>query len=111
MNRPLDSSHGNAAGTSAQAGQCDAHLTPDAQGRTWLTPGQTVRMFIGYSEVACHMRVAGTVMDVRLTTGIHPMAQLYSDNGHPFSFPIGTGEAGIFGSTRDGFYTYAEGQS
>ena len=47
-------------------------------------------------------------MAVQLTSGVHPMAQLLCENGSPFSFPIGTGEAGIYGSTREGHYTYAE---
>ncbi len=55
------------------------------------------------------MRVADAVMTVQLTTGTYPMAQLISDDGHPFSVPIGTGEAGIFGSVREGFYAYTEG--
>lgn len=86
----------------------DGRLYLDAHGRVWLSPGQVVRMRIGYSEVACHLRVAGTVMDVQVTTGEYPMAQLFRD-GKRFSAPVTTGEAGIYGCRTDGFYVYPDG--
>ena len=46
-----------------------------------------------YSEVCMHMHVAGKVMFVA-PHGPH-MAQLYTLSGHPFSFPITNGEAGL----------------
>ncbi len=55
-----------------------------------------------------HMRVAGRVMEVELTGGKYPAAQLFDDDGSEFSFPITTGEAGIHGSLRDGFYCYPD---
>jgi hypothetical protein len=86
----------------------DGRLYLDAHGRVWINPGQVVRMRVGYSEVACHLRVCGLVMDVQLTSGEYPMAQLYRD-GRAYSAPITTGEAGIFGCRRDGFYAYPDG--
>ncbi len=108
VNTTLDSS-GTSPARDSGAGMASTMATPDACGRTWLTPGQSVRVRLPWSEVCCHMRVADAVMTVQLTTGTYPMAQLISDDGHPFSVPIGTGEAGIFGSVREGFYAYTEG--
>lgn len=54
--------------------------------------GMVVAVELPYSEVNMHMRVAGKVMNVE----VHPtMAQILSDDGKPFSFPITHGEAGI----------------
>lgn len=98
----------NAAGTGTAA---TALYTADEHGRVWLTPGESVRIRLPWSEVCAHMRVADTVMTVQLTTGDYPMAQLIKADGQPFSFPIGTGEAGIYGNRRDGFYAYpADGE-
>jgi hypothetical protein len=71
-------------------------------------PGDRVRLELPHSEVCMHMRVAGRVMDVRMTEGRYPMAQLLNSDGSEFSFPIGTGEAGIFGDLDRGFYCYPE---
>lgn len=50
------------------------------------------RIELPYSEVCLHMRVAGRRM---LVGPAGPrMAQLYDDDGKPFSFPITRGEAG-----------------
>jgi hypothetical protein len=62
-----------------------------------VRPGDRVRIELPYSEVCMHMRVAGRVMDVRMTDGRYPMAQLLNSDGSEFSFPITTGEAGIYG--------------
>lgn len=78
----------------------------DTSGRAWLLPGMSIRVRLPYSEVCMHMGCAGKVMVVQLTSGAHPMAQLYSAPGVPFSFPVGTGEASIYGNSRDGFYAY-----
>lgn len=46
-----------------------------------------------YSEVCMHLRVAGTPVLVEpLDRG---MAQLYTPDGDPISFPITRGEAGL----------------
>jgi len=83
--------------------------------RVDVEPGEVVRLEIPYSEVCMHMRVAGRVMDVLLTTSAagYAKAQLLQDDGTPFSFPIAPEEAGI---RRDysvtdrpvGFYAYRE---
>lgn len=73
-----------------------------------VRPGDRVRIELPYSEVCMHMRVAGRVMDVRMTDGRYPMAQLLNPDGSEFSAPILTGEAGIFGDVERGFYCYPE---
>ena len=73
-----------------------------------IRPGDRVRLELPYSEVCMHMRVAGRVMDVRMTEGRYPMAQLLNADSSEFSFPITTGEAGIFGDVDRGFYCYPE---
>ena len=73
-----------------------------------IQPGDRVRLELPYSEVCMHMRVAGRVMDVRMTGGRYPMAQLLNPDGSEFSFPITTGEAGIYGDIERGFYYYPE---
>lgn len=71
-----------------------------------VVPGDRVRVRLPYSELCCHMRVAGRVMAVEITDGAYPAAQLIGDDGSPFSAPITLGEAGIYGSMRDGLYAY-----
>ena len=73
-----------------------------------IRPGWQVRLELPYSEVCMHMRVAGKVMDVRMTEGRYPMAQLLKPNGFEFSAPILPCEAGIYGSVDEGFYCYPE---
>jgi hypothetical protein len=73
-----------------------------------VRPGDRVRLELPFSEVCMHMRVAGRVMDVRMTEDQYPMAQLLNADGSEFSFPITTGEAGIFGDVDRGFYYYPE---
>ncbi|MGW3274935.1 hypothetical protein ACWDFH_26195 [Streptomyces kronopolitis] len=73
--------------------------------KTYVQPGDTVAMRLGFSEVAMHMRVADKVMPVRITTEQpHPMAQILGDFESPFSFPIHTGEAGFY-TDADGIYS------
>jgi hypothetical protein len=74
-----------------------------------IKPGDRVPLELPYSEVCMHMRVAGRVMDVQLTDGEYPMAQLMNEDGSEFSLPVTTGEAGIYGTLRDGFYCYPKG--
>jgi len=73
-----------------------------------LRPGDRVRIELPHSEVCMHMRVAGRVMDVRMTEGRYPMAQLLNPDGSEFSAPILTAEAGIYGDVERGFYCYPE---
>ena len=73
-----------------------------------VRPGDRVRIELPYSEVCMHMRLAGRVMDVRMTEGRYPMAQLLNPDGSEFSAPILTAEAGIYGDVDRGFYYYPE---
>lgn len=53
---------------------------------------QRVTVELGYSEVLVHLRVAGKTRKVDvLPNG----AQLLDEDGHPLSFPVSHGEAGI----------------
>ena len=76
-----------------------------------LRPGDRVRIELPHSEVCMHMRVAGRVMDVRMTEGRYPMAQLLNPDGSELSAPILTAEAGIYGDVERGFYCYPEKES
>lgn len=73
--------------------------------KRYMNPGETVRLELPYSEVCMHMQVAGKVMDVELLDRQYPMAQLYNDDGSPYSAPITTGEAGFY-SEGDRYYCY-----
>jgi hypothetical protein len=61
-----------------------------------------------------HLHVAGTVMAVEVIRGWYPnarpsfTAQLYDDAGEPFSFPVLTADAGIYGY-GDHLYCYPAG--
>ena len=68
----------------------------DTQHRVYLTPGDIVPVELPYSEVACHMRVAGRVFAVQLTATGHPAAQILTGDGQLYSFPVTTGEAGLY---------------
>jgi hypothetical protein len=72
-----------------------------------VRPGDRVRLELPCSEVCMSMRVAGKVMTVVVTTGRYPMAQLIDGEGHEFSGPITTGEAGIYGYGAE-MYAYGE---
>jgi hypothetical protein len=57
-----------------------------------------------YSEAAMHLRVAGKVMGFQIVSP--NMAQLFElPAWKPYSFPVTTGEAGIF-SDASGLYYY-----
>jgi hypothetical protein len=51
------------------------------------------RVSLPYSEVCCHMQVAGKVRPV-LPCG-HGMAWILNNDGSTFSFPVTRGEAGV----------------
>lgn len=71
-----------------------------------LNRGDIAMIEIGYSEVCVHMRVAGKVMPVQVTTGLHPAAQLLDASGKPYSFPVTLGEAGIYTDSTGQPYAY-----
>jgi len=53
---------------------------------------QRVQVTLGYSEVLCHLRLAGRTTNVDvLPEGV----QLLDEDNQPISFPITHGEAGI----------------
>ncbi|MFJ4739128.1 hypothetical protein [Streptomyces sp. NPDC088775] len=74
--------------------------------KTYVNPGDTVLMRIGYSEVAVHMRVADKVMPVRVTETDYPMAQILADYENNFGGAITLGEAGLY-TDREGIYSDA----
>ncbi len=55
-------------------------------------PENTVRVKLPHSEVAMHMQLAGRD---RWVAASGRAAQIYSDDGQPFSFPVLLGEAGL----------------
>jgi hypothetical protein len=61
--------------------------------RPSTVPADAILLEQPYSEVCCHMRVAGKPMWVAPVGAL--MAQLYDLNGVKFSFPITRGEAGL----------------
>ncbi|MFD7552444.1 hypothetical protein [Streptomyces sp. NPDC059816] len=76
--------------------------------KTTVEPGDTVLMRIGHSEVARHMRAAGKLMPVRITTGgPSPMAQILGDYAHPFGGAITLGEAGLYTGSDGVIYSDA----
>lgn len=80
----------------------------DYKRKTYVQPGETVRMELSYSEACMHMEVAGTVMEVKLVANaFNPgacFAQLYKD-GRKYSGPVTTGEAGFY-QDEGGYYYY-----
>lgn len=60
-------------------------------------------MMIEWSEAATHLKVAGTMMGVELDGP--RSVQLFKTDGTMFSFPILTGEAGVYQDDK-GFYFY-----
>lgn len=77
--------------------------------KVYVKPGNIVRdMTIGHSEVAMHMRVAGTQMDVRIVPSAWgAAAQLLRPDGSDFSAAILMGEAGFY-QDQNGFYFNTE---
>jgi hypothetical protein len=79
----------------------------------YVNPGDMVRVIGNYSEVMCHMRVAGKPIVVELLykhhgTNIYFYAQVYKDL-RPCGGPITTGEAGFFfDSEKNQYYTYED---
>jgi hypothetical protein len=69
--------------------------------KTPVTIGESITVTLPYSEVCMHMKVAGKQMTVILQSPWQ--AQLFDQEGKPFSFPISPGEAGIMWDDK-GFY-------
>jgi hypothetical protein len=68
--------------------------------------GQRVRVVGCWSEVMMHFGLAEKPVEIALTGGPHPMAEVYV-NGRLFSAPITPGEAGFYwDDTRKRHYTY-----
>lgn len=74
----------------------------------YVRPGETARMLMPYSEVCMHLRVAGTIRDVRVEPGGEhgPYAQILNGHGGPFSIGILMGEAGFYHDPAQGWYFY-----
>lgn len=60
--------------------------------RRAVAVGQEIEVILPHSEVCRHMRVAGHLRTIRV---LEQSAQILNDDGSPFSFPIGHGEAGV----------------
>ena len=76
---------------------------------TPIIPGQRGITILPHSEVCVHMRVAGKKMGIEV---VSPRAvQLYElPAWKPFSFPVLTGEAGVFSEANGDLYYYGEGR-
>jgi hypothetical protein len=72
--------------------------------RLSIRPGEYAQVEIGFSEVACHLGIAGKTMTVKLLDDGR-MAQVYDANERKYSAPITYGEAGIYRDAA-GFYHY-----
>jgi hypothetical protein len=70
-----------------------------------ILPGQRGSKTLPHSEVCMHMRVSGKTMAFELLAKEYPSVQLYQADGRPFSFPILTGEAGLY-RDEEGYYYY-----
>lgn len=73
--------------------------------RLSIRPGEFAHVEIGFSEAACHLRIAGETRLVQLLPDAPHMVQVYDADEHKFSFPITYGEAGIYRDAA-GFYHY-----
>jgi hypothetical protein len=83
--------------------------------KTYMKPGQRVRYIGPYSEVMCHMKIAGHPYYVELigvkmlNESIYHSARVYGLEQFDPSYgsPVTLGEAGIH-QDEGGYYTYAE---
>jgi len=69
--------------------------------------GHRGRKVMPHSGVCLHMRIAGKELDFEVRDS--GMVQLYREDGSPLSFPVTSGEAGLFRDTTDNafeFYYY-----
>lgn len=59
--------------------------------------GEVFEAEMPHSEVCMHMRVAGKRMNAVVLQGAYlPVVQLLDEEFNAFSFPITTGEAGVY---------------
>lgn len=72
--------------------------------KTYAIVGETVRMELAYSEAAMHLQVAGHVRNVRIVAP--GQAQILTDDGQDYSFPILMGEAGFYQESDGRWYYY-----
>ena len=93
-----------------QQGMAEMVLTLEVQGllgvkhmgKRYVQPGERVAIEAPYSEVCCHMQIAGKPM-LAMVLPSRYAAQLYTPDGREFSAPVTPGEAGFY-SDADGFY-------
>jgi hypothetical protein len=78
--------------------------TDNRPSKRYAERGSVYRSRMPHSEVCCHLKVAGKLMDWMLQGR---MVQLLSEDLHPFSFPILAGEAGVF-EDGNGLYFYED---
>lgn len=74
------------------------------QTKVEVKTGDVVLLEMGASDVCMFMRIVGQQLWVEV---LEHGAQLYKD-GHPYSFPITHGEAGIYTPKGQPWYTYRE---
>ncbi len=73
---------------------------------TKVEPGKKYRVLMPYSEVCMFMQIADKPMLIEMINEKYPVIQLYKEDGSIYSFPITTGEAGVYYNSEDGYYTY-----
>lgn len=82
------------------------------QDRRYVNPGETVRMELAWSEAAMHMQVAGKIHNVTLLPSSNTcVAQILTEDGSHYSFPILYGEAGFYRDEQGRYYYYAPQES
>jgi hypothetical protein len=75
----------------------------------YVRPGEEFTHQVAWSEVACHLQVAGKRMRMVLQVGAEPWqasVQLLTSGGAPYSAPILPGEAGLYRNAH-GYYVNA----
>ena len=82
-----------------------SRYTLHAVNRVEVRPGDRVRVELPYSEAMMAARKAGQVWTVRVG---NTSAQLIDPCGMEWGAPYLPCECGIYGSLRDGYYTYGE---
>ena len=81
----------------------------------YVKPGQRIKTIGNYSEVMCHMRLAGVPVEIELLRKeydggrtVYFSGQVYRD-GRPAGAPVTYSEAGFYyDSEKDAYYTYEE---
>jgi hypothetical protein len=74
--------------------------------KRYVRPGEAFSHRVAWSEVACHLQVAGKRMRMVLLVGTQPWqdcVQLLKDSGAQYSAPILPGEAGLYRDAH-GYY-------